>query len=128
LATLAEESIGDFYFKGDGVPQDYTEARRWYLKAADQGEPNSQLRLGVMFDRGLGVAPDPVQAYAWFVIVANNVQGTGVGGAQVLDFATKHRDSIAPKMTAEQLVDAERLVREVWVSRMHQTGFFIPLR
>ena len=33
----AQYSLGLFYFEGLGVAQDYQEAVRWYLKAAEQG-------------------------------------------------------------------------------------------
>ena len=34
----AEANLGNMYFHGRGVPQDYAEAVRWYRKAADQGD------------------------------------------------------------------------------------------
>ena len=46
------------YEKGQGVPQDYGEAVKWFQKAADQGYANAQYNLGVIYDQGLGVPPD----------------------------------------------------------------------
>ena len=34
---LAQFALAEMYRVGDGVPQDYTEAARWYLKAAAHG-------------------------------------------------------------------------------------------
>ena len=31
--------LGDCYYKGQGVPQDYAQAVSWYRKAAEQGYP-----------------------------------------------------------------------------------------
>jgi TPR repeat protein len=35
--ATAQYSLGQVYEYGDGVPQDYTQAMRWYRQAADQG-------------------------------------------------------------------------------------------
>ncbi len=40
------------YDKGQGVPQDYAEAVRWYRKVAEQGNASAQFNLGVMYDSG----------------------------------------------------------------------------
>jgi uncharacterized protein len=34
------------YCEGNGIPQDYTEAVKWFRKAADQGYAEAQGRLG----------------------------------------------------------------------------------
>ncbi|KAI8594683.1 hypothetical protein EDD21DRAFT_421428 [Dissophora ornata] len=34
------------YFNGEGVPQDYSKAMEWYLKAANQGHASAQPNLG----------------------------------------------------------------------------------
>ena len=40
------------YEHGEGVPQDYAEAVRWYRLAADQGYASAQYNLGVMYNNG----------------------------------------------------------------------------
>tara|TARA_B100001971_G_C17841515_1_gene358830 strand:- start:16 stop:264 length:249 start_codon:yes stop_codon:yes gene_type:complete len=51
------------YANGQGVPQDYKAAVRWYTKAAEQGDENAQVNLGLMYDDGTGVPQDKVHAY-----------------------------------------------------------------
>jgi len=34
----AQDILGNMYYNGQGVPQDYKEAARWYRKAAEQGD------------------------------------------------------------------------------------------
>ena len=46
------------YYNGQGVTQDYSKAFEWYKKAAEQGFPNAQFRLGVMYCSGTGVNQD----------------------------------------------------------------------
>ena len=38
-------NLGQLYEKGWGVTRDYTQAREWYQKAADVGNPNAQEAL-----------------------------------------------------------------------------------
>jgi TPR repeat protein len=54
------------YAKGRGVPQDYAEARKWWRKAAEQGEAQAQYSLGIMYNQGKGVPQDYVEAVKWY--------------------------------------------------------------
>jgi TPR repeat protein len=56
--------------------KDYAEARRWYLKAAEQGDSRAQNNLGAMYNDGLGVARDSSAAMKWYRMAATggNVQ------------------------------------------------------
>ena len=65
-AANAQNDLGVMYYNGEGVPQDYVEAVRWYRLAADQGFAVAQLNLGVMYDRGRGVPQDYVEAVRWY--------------------------------------------------------------
>ena len=57
------------YQNGQGVPQDYKEAVKWYLKAAEQGNAIAQNHLGVMYDQGKGVTQDYKEAAKWYLKV-----------------------------------------------------------
>ncbi|MBU4231042.1 MAG: sel1 repeat family protein [Proteobacteria bacterium] len=61
----AQNNLGVMYAKGQGVPQDYTEAARWYRKAADQGHAVPQFNLGGLYEKGHGVTQDYVEAARW---------------------------------------------------------------
>ena len=58
--------MGSLYFYGNGVPQDYTEAGRWYGKAAEQGEPTAELGLASAFFYGKGVPKDYAEGIRWY--------------------------------------------------------------
>src|SRR5450432_2769644 len=45
--AVGQYGLGHAYFSGQGVPQDYAEAMKWYRKAADQGDAPAQYNLGV---------------------------------------------------------------------------------
>ena len=51
---------------GQGVKQDHTEAVKWYRKAAEQGDANAQVNLGVCYDKGQGVKQDHDEAAKWY--------------------------------------------------------------
>src|SRR5262245_50693938 len=46
------------FLSGDGVPQSYEQAVIWLRKAAEQGLPDAQNFLAVMYDNGTGLPMD----------------------------------------------------------------------
>ena len=56
------------YATGDSVPQDYSLALRWYLKAAEQGHVGAQDTLGAYYWLGHGAPKDVSRAYFWSVL------------------------------------------------------------
>lgn len=71
-------SLGDGYRSGDGVPQSYDKALRWYRKAADAGNPEGMDRIGYLYETGKGVPEDDQQAFAWFQKAAVGGNTTGM--------------------------------------------------
>lgn len=57
---------GWMYAKGQGVAQDYGQARQWYEKAAAVGSAAAMQNLGVLYRDGQGVPQDYEQARQWF--------------------------------------------------------------
>ena len=98
--------LGVRYHKGQGVPQEYTEALKWYRLAAAQGLAGAQYNLGAMYANGQGVRRDDVQTYQWFYLAAANATG------EVQKKAAKARDTFAAKMTPAQRAKAQKLARE----------------
>ena len=62
----AQARLGYMYFHGQGVPQDYSEAVRWYRRAADQGDAKGQDGLAFMYFHGQGVSQDYSEAVRWY--------------------------------------------------------------
>jgi TPR repeat protein len=137
----AQFDLGGMYRKGLGVPQDYVQAAAWYRKAADQGSADAQVYLGGMYEQGLGVPQDYVQAAAWYRKAADQgsadvsldaqlslgklyANGQGVPqdyvqayvwfnlAAEKANWARDKRDSLAAKMTPNQIAEAQRLAQE----------------
>jgi TPR repeat protein len=64
--AIAQNDLGVFYATGKGVAKDYTEAVKWYRKAADRGFANAEANLGSLYANGEGVEKDTAQAVKWF--------------------------------------------------------------
>jgi len=67
----AQYSLARMYFKGQGVPQSYTEAFRWYRKAADQNFAKAQYAVGYSYYHGYGVDGSFTEALHWFHLAAD---------------------------------------------------------
>jgi TPR repeat protein/dephospho-CoA kinase len=63
--TSAQFSLGVRYANGEGVPQDYTEAVKWYRLAAAQGYASAQYELGMSYAWRRGVPHDAEVAAMW---------------------------------------------------------------
>ncbi len=100
------------YENGNCVPQDYTKAVKWYTLAAEQGIVGAQSNLGGMYYSGEGVVQDFVLAHMWHNISAGNGNDT----------ASKGRDSVAAKMTSENIAKAQSMARECMASDYKNCG------
>ena len=94
--------LGVIYDNGQGVPQDYKAAVKWYSLAAEQGHAFAQYNLGVSYTNGEGVIQDNVYAHMWWNLSAS----TGN------EKARENRDIVAEDMTPSQLEKAQDLARE----------------
>lgn len=63
----AQFSLGCYYYSGEkGLQQDYSEAVKWYTKAANQGYAPAQNNLGYCYEKGYGVDVDSEKAKYWY--------------------------------------------------------------
>jgi TPR repeat protein len=131
----AQFGMGQLYANGFGVPLDDNEALKWYQLAAGQNHANAQCNIAVMHANGWGVPQSDAEAFMWYslaaeqgVIEAQNAVAKmyfgGFGAAQSnvqahkwfniaselgdMNAASK-RDDLTPKLSAEELAEAEQL-------------------
>jgi tetratricopeptide (TPR) repeat protein len=62
----ALNNLGDLYYYGLGVEQNYETARRYYERAAEQNNRNALTNLGRLYENGLGVEQDIERARGYF--------------------------------------------------------------
>ncbi len=68
----AQLLLGDCYYEGEVVGQDYEKAIFWYKKAAENGIVEAQYKLGSFYEEGEIVAKDYLQAARWYQKVVEN--------------------------------------------------------
>ena len=67
----AQLGLGQMYYDGKDVQQDYQEAMHWFRLAADQGNAEAQNSVGTLYDNGKGVPKDYREAAKWFRLAAD---------------------------------------------------------
>lgn len=60
--ALALFYLGESYYKGRGVVQDFAEGIKWYKQSAGKGQVEAQETLGGLYFFGNGVAQDYAEA------------------------------------------------------------------
>lgn len=110
----AQLTLGIVYRDGsDGLPQDYTEAVKWFHKAAEQKIAMAQFNLGQLYENGHGVPQDYVKAHMWYNVAMATFGPDGTGSLTRAS-AFKHRETLATMMTSQQIANAHELAREWW--------------
>lgn len=72
VPTDVYKSLGDLYYKGLGVAQDYAAAARYYLNIADKVVwDHPAFRLGYMYSKGLGVKEDQAESVRWYKVAVD---------------------------------------------------------
>ena len=95
--------LGLSYQQGEyGLPKDYSEAAKWYRKAAEQGHAGAQLYLGVYL---CNVKQEVVEAYKWFELAKRGNDFDEVA-------STQSQTQLVPHMTPEQIAKGRKLASE----------------
>ena len=73
-----------------GVSQNYTEAMKWYLKAAEQGNSEAQYRLGYCYEyRSIGGAKNLSEAISWYLKSAEQGNDEAKKALKRMNISTK---------------------------------------
>ena len=79
------------------MPKDLSEAVKWWVKAADQGNVSAALYVGVSFENGDGVPQDKSQALRYYNLACKGESAKGCFSAGVLSYngagVTKNKDA-----------------------------------
>ena len=67
---LAQYNLALMYQKGKGVPQNYSEAFKWYKLSAHKGFAKAQYNLALMYQEGKGVPQNYSEAFKWYRLAA----------------------------------------------------------
>jgi TPR repeat protein len=101
------------YRSGLGVTQDLATAVKWYRLAAEQGNSNAQLNLGIIYEYGLGLPQNNLMAHAWYQMAANN------GYKQAFEYMADR----AAQMNTEDIIKAQSMAKECMNSGYKKCGY-----
>jgi len=102
----AQLRLGDWYADEKSKSKDYAEAVKWYRLAAENGNVDAQVKLVGWYADGKVVTQNPVVAYMWANIAALNAE------PREFQKIVNYRDSIAIKMNAQQIAEAQKLSKK----------------
>jgi TPR repeat protein len=137
--AVAQYNLGLMYHDGEGVPEDYAEAFKWFRKAAEQRYAKAQYSLGDMYYKGRGVPQDIAEAMKWYrkaaeqghalaqvTLGASYSVGRSVPKDDVAAYAwfsqeagshvpnaRLYRDNVKQKLTPTQIEKGEAMAREI---------------
>ncbi len=107
----AQYQLGILYLAGKGTLQDFSEASKWFILAAEQNHPLAQYELGLLYQVGQGVEMDNEKSYMWFNLAA----------AAGIEQAIVARDKAMRSLSRTQLSSAQKAARE-WLDSRNKLG------
>ena len=107
----AQGFLGRMLMTGVYVPQDFDEAAKWFGMAAEREFYSPQRYLAEMYSGRIESLTDLVESLHWAIIAEkfNPYESDP-------DLIGKLRDEILPKMSSEQIAEAERRA-QAWLAR-----------
>ena len=114
-------TLGCIYADGQGVPQDYVMATKWYRIAAEHGDIWSQFNVGRFYMNGYGVQKDDKEAYFWLSLAVNGSSDRHHDDVWlVIKRAFEQElERVAPKLSPEERAEVDKRVA-AWLPT---TGF-----
>ncbi|MBI4657619.1 MAG: sel1 repeat family protein [Verrucomicrobia bacterium] len=105
--ATAQFEIGEEYYFGRGVAQDYGEAAKWFGRAAEQGHVRAQANLGMMCALGRGVERDSIEGLKWLSLAACHANQSAV----------RTRVTLLKRTTPEEQAEAQLRVTDFLAKR-----------
>lgn len=101
----AQFQMGNFYYDGVLLEQDYAQAAHWYTQASSQGHAQAQLQLGIMYANGVGVPVNKAQAF--IILKMSAING--------VDAAYDQADLVLLEMSGQELDIANRVLSRIFL-------------
>jgi len=101
---------------------------RWYQMAAEQGNAIAQNNLGVMYDKGLGVPQDYVEAVRWYQMAAE--QGNAIAQNNLGVIYDKGlgvpQDYVEAVRWYQMAAEQDNGIAQIKLGVMYQNGHGVP--
>lgn len=103
--------LAELYARGLCVKKDERLASRWYLTAAQRGNPRARAEIGIRYAYGIGVRPDSFKAYVWM-----SASRASAGGWEKEFFANvdKNVQALERALTPEARRSADAVLASFW--------------
>ena len=101
--------LAELYSRGLCVKQNERLASRWYLTAAQRGNPRARAEIGLRYAYGKGVQPNSLKAYVW---MSTSLASAGGWERDFVATVDKNRLVVERTMTPEQQQRAKAIVTE----------------
>jgi hypothetical protein len=99
----AERLMGNVYYFGQGVPQDYARSLYWFEKAANQGCFGAYAAVSSLYRDGKGTSVDLGKAYMWLNIAVSRLPDSVERDALI-----RERGKLEAMMTPAQIEAAQK--------------------
>jgi len=104
-------ALGNYYYeppKGSSFRQNYIKSAEFYFQSGIRGNASAQYNLAIMFHRGIGVASNYIQSYAWFKLASTNQSPVA---KHVNLVSSQAVETLEPELTPEELFKAKELAQ-----------------
>jgi len=111
--------------KGDGVPKSYPAAAQMFRRAADKGNlARAQYALGLLYQRGLGVAKSDVEAVLWWQKAADQSLMPAITwvGLSLLEGRGIQKDEEAARKMLERAAEGDEPNAQYTLGRIYEKG------
>jgi TPR repeat protein len=94
--------VGTAYSSGRGVPEDQTEAVKWFRKSAELGDGAAQMIMGTRCATGKGCTKNLEEAYMWYDLAGMSGFASGKEACE----------SLSREMTQQQIAEGQLRSKE----------------
>lgn len=119
---------GRKYYDGQGVTRDYTEAVRWFRKAAEAGSAEGMNLLGICFRSGRGVEKDSAEGARWYRKAADlgyAVAQSNLGVCLLHGLGVEKNHAEAVELLRKAVAQDHVLARH-WLGECYLNGWGVP--
>ena len=104
---LSQIDAANLLYQHGTYPSDAADAVKLFFDSALGGSNSGPMGLGKAYEEGVGVLQDFVLAHVWYNIASSRL------GPTAQKEASEARDRVAMKLSADQIIGAQELAKQV---------------
>lgn len=108
----AQAQLGNLYYEGKGVEQNYAKAAEWYRKAAEQGDAEAQFALGRLYQVGEGINSNLELAEHWLQLAAQQEHAEAAKQLRTVQLEVIGRKMKQTRELQKQALENNRIAQE----------------